>query len=134
MGVTATTATESYQKPPDTTRQPVKTLDKDAFLQLLVTQLKNQDPTSPQDTNAFVSEMAQLSMLEQLSNLNDEIKQLRSSQEMSEASALIGHQVIVQSDDGEISGQVEKVSLASNVVKVFVNGTGYELAKVTEVK
>lgn len=126
-------STEDYYLP-STRKQPVKTIDKDAFLQLFIAQLKNQDPTSPQDTNAFTAQMAQFSMLEQLTNLNKEMAQLRRSQEMGEASALLGRQVKVQSGDDTISGQVEKVALVGEEVQVFVNGTGYGLAQITEVK
>jgi flagellar basal-body rod modification protein FlgD len=128
-----TSATEKYGLP-DTQKQPVKSIDKDAFLKLFIEQLKNQDPMSPQDTNAFTAQMAQFSMLEQLTNLNTEMTQLRRSQEMGEASALLGRQVKVQSGDTLISGKVEKVALVDKVVQVYVNGTGYGLSQITEVK
>ncbi|OPX89719.1 MAG: Basal-body rod modification protein FlgD [Pelotomaculum sp. PtaB.Bin104] len=130
-----TSATNNYQYSAEAQRKtPVKTLDKDAFLQLFVTQLQNQDPSSPQDTSEFISQMAQFTMLEQLTNMNKEIAQLKLSQEMGQASALIGHQVKITSDGNEISGQVEKVTLTSDTVQVYVNGTAYGLDKVTEVK
>jgi flagellar basal-body rod modification protein FlgD len=44
-------------------------LGRDAFLQLLVTQLKNQDPLSPQDNSAFLAQLAQFSSLEQLQQI-----------------------------------------------------------------
>jgi flagellar basal-body rod modification protein FlgD len=40
------------------------------FLQLLITQLKNQDPTSPMDPSAFVQQLAQVTSLEQLTQIN----------------------------------------------------------------
>jgi len=49
-------------------------LDKEAFLQLLVTQLKNQDPLSPMDNTEFVAQLAQFSSLEQLSNMNSSLQ------------------------------------------------------------
>ena len=43
------------------------------FLQLLVTQLKNQDPTQPMDSTAFLGELAQFSQLEQLVSINQDL-------------------------------------------------------------
>jgi flagellar basal-body rod modification protein FlgD len=55
--------------PPDTlTRQGSSVLGKDEFLKLLVAQLANQDPTQPQDSSAFVAQLAQFSALEQQQN------------------------------------------------------------------
>ena len=44
------------------------------FLQLLVTQLKNQDPTQPMDGTAFLGELAQFSQLEQLVSINQDLQ------------------------------------------------------------
>jgi flagellar basal-body rod modification protein FlgD len=51
-----------------------KTLGKDDFLKLLVTQLQNQDPMNPTDSTEFVAQLAQFSSLEQLSNVNENLK------------------------------------------------------------
>jgi len=55
-------------------------LNKNDFLQLLVTQLKNQDPLNPQDSSAFVAQLAQLTQVEQTYNINTNLQQLLSSQ------------------------------------------------------
>ena len=56
-------------------------LGKDAFLQILITQLQNQDPTSPMDDREFIAQMAQFSSLEQMQNMTKAMENLLSSQQ-----------------------------------------------------
>ena len=70
-----------------------QSLGKDAFLQLLVTQLKNQNPLSPQDNGAFVAQLAQFSSLEGINTLNDSVNNISSnfsSSQALQASSLVG--------------------------------------------
>ena len=75
-------------------------MNKDDFLKLLVTQLQNQDPMSPEDPKDFVAQLAQFSSLEQqinsntnLENLAKVIQNLQQSQNMAEGVALLGKTV-----------------------------------------
>ena len=71
------------------------------FLSMLMTQLKNQDPTSPMDTNQFTSELVQFSSVEQQIDTNTSLTQLiqlTQSGEVMQASAMTGKQVTVTSD------------------------------------
>ena len=74
-------------------------LGKDAFLQLLVTQMKNQNPLDPQENGEFVAQLAQFSSLESMQSLNDSVSSiaagLQSSQAL-QASSLVGRNVIVE--------------------------------------
>lgn len=73
-------------------------LDKNAFMLLLVTQFKYQDPLNPMDDKEFVSQMAQFSSLEQLINLNTSMGSLTdasNNQQMINATSYIGKQVTV---------------------------------------
>ncbi|MDY0405881.1 flagellar hook assembly protein FlgD [Virgibacillus sp. 179-BFC.A HS] len=62
------------------TRTPSPEMGKDAFLKILMTQLQNQDPTSPMDDKEFISQMAQFSTLEQMTNMTESINALVQSQ------------------------------------------------------
>lgn len=71
------------------------------FLKLLMTQLQNQDPTSPLDTNQFTSELVAFSGVEQQINTNTSLTQLiqlTQAGEVMQASAMTGKQVTVSSD------------------------------------
>lgn len=131
---TTSTATNDYAYVSNSFREPVQELDKNAFLQLFVTQLQYQDPTSPQDQSQFMSQMAQFTMLEQLTNVYTEVAGLSILQEMNQASSLIGRQVEVKDSEGALlTGQVEKVSFTDGFVQIYVDGNAYDLTKVTEV-
>lgn len=111
-----------------------KELDKNAFLQLLVAQLKNQNPLQPQDTDAFVAQMVQFTTLEQLTNMTIILTQLQQFSELNQGTALIGHLVKLVDQDGKtVEGEVEKVALENNKIFLYVNNQPYELNQVTEV-
>lgn len=65
-------------------------LGKDAFLQLLVTQLKNQDPLEPQDNSSYIAELAQFSALEQMTNVVSNLEDLGKVVGNIDTSVLVG--------------------------------------------
>lgn len=65
-------------------------LGKDAFLKLLVAQLKYQDPMKPSDSTQFMAQTAQFSMLEQLTNMSKQNDVVLASQQSQTAAGLIG--------------------------------------------
>jgi flagellar basal-body rod modification protein FlgD len=65
--------------PPPTANSPVSdpTVNKQTFLQLLVTQIKNQNPLNPTDGTQFLSQLAQFSELEQMINVNTNLQSIK---------------------------------------------------------
>lgn len=118
----STTGTSSTNKSNDD-------LGKDAFLNLLITQLRYQDPMSPMEDKDFIAQMAQFTSLEQMQNMN-------SSMQMSQASSLIGMQVrwTDASSQQELSGIVQSVRMVNNEPKLLVGNTSITLKQVTAVE
>jgi len=87
-------------------------VDQNTFLQLLIAQMKNQDPTNPMDTAQMMGQFAQLSQVEQAVQTNSKLDALLSSSALSQADSLIGRTVDFVSDDGTtVSGKIKSVSI-----------------------
>ncbi len=97
-------------------------LGKDSFLKLLVTELQHQDPTKPMEDREFISQMAQFSSLEQMSNLNKEVKNLITSSSSSEAYSLLGKQVEAFNPvtGKPVSGRITSIQHNGNNLSLFV--------------
>lgn len=104
-------------------------LGKDDFLKLLITQLTNQDPTSPMEDTQFISQMAQFSSLEQMTNMNESFNKMASIINSSQAAATLGKSVEIDIGDSTAKGMVEATSFGANP-QVMVNGMYYDMAKI----
>lgn len=79
--------------------------DQDVFMTLYIEQLKNQDPTAPQDTNDMVAQMSQFNQVEQLSTISTRIEAMAASLTSSQAlgaSTLVGKSVFVAQQSAEL--------------------------------
>lgn len=107
-------------------------LEKEAFLKLLVTQLKHQDPTKPLEDREFIAQMANFSSLEQMRNLNAEIRTLVRSASSSEANSFIGKEVdsFDSATSRKVSGIVSSVKYKDDQVRLIVDGNEVEVKNV----
>ena len=104
------------------------------FLKLLMTQLQNQDPTSPLDTNQFTSELVQFSSVEQQIQTNNSLTQLiqlTQASEVMQSSSMLGKQVTVASDQVPLQngkGVVQFTTQAAEPVAIAVyNDSGMKI-------
>jgi len=103
-------------------------LDKDAFLHLLVTQLKNQDPLEPLKNEEFVAQLAQFNSLEQMINLNQSFEKLLTVQQLTQASNLIGQPIAYIDDEGEMkSGIGQTVTMEDGIAAIQIGDDHVEL-------
>lgn len=103
----------SYYLDSQTTRTPSATLDKDDFLQILMVQLQNQDPTSPMDDSKFVDQMTSFTNLEQVMNISEAVQSLASNQTVMSPVLQYSHMIDKQvtyneydADSGEITNTI----------------------------
>lgn len=101
-------------------------LDKDAFLQLLVAQMKYQDPLQPTSNTEYISQLATFSSLEEMQNMNNTMTDLQ-------ATSLVGKQVVlkvtseVTGTTTTVSGYVEYVMRENGKTYLVVDGNPYSI-------
>lgn len=96
-------------------------LGSDAFLKLLVAQLKHQDPLKPQSNTEFVAQLAQFSSLEQQTKTNSQLKSLVATQDKSAAFSLLGQEVVVATKNVYLQGK--DIKLGFNTDQEAKNAT-----------
>lgn len=109
-------------------------LDKDSFMQLLLLQLRSQDPMNPMDSAAMFSQMAQLSMLEQLWAIRDLLDQQVAEQRIGQSALLIGRYVEASTPEGSVSGLVDRVALGSDGIRLAIGDVEVPLEQIRSVR
>ncbi len=105
--------------------------DKDAFMQILVAQMKYQDPLEPTSNTEYISQYATFSQVEQLSNMANAMS-------LSRASEMVGKTVTISQTNengttSEVQGVVDFVTYSGNKAYVNVNGVAYDVENVTSI-
>lgn len=112
---------------------PSQKLDGDAFLYLMMEQLKNQDPTNPMDNSEMLSQQAQFSQVQELQNLSDAISQ---NNMIVQATSLVGKTVtVIDPNDTSktITGTVESANFTNSAATVVIDGVEYPLGLIASV-
>jgi flagellar basal-body rod modification protein FlgD len=112
----------------DTVSGPGQTLSQNDFLQLLVSQMENQDPLDPQSDTEMAAQMAQFTSLQQSSSMAGSLS-------MMQANSLVGSTVGIQvNSQTTTSGVVTGVIENNGTAQVVVDGANYNLSQITSVQ
>jgi flagellar basal-body rod modification protein FlgD len=106
------------------------------YMKLLVTQLQNQNPLEPLDNNEMAMQLAQLSELEQLENMNGTFREVLAAQQQIQATELIGKEVAFVPDGGDsaLVGRVEAVHVYDEGIQLSVGNYVVDLSQVQSIR
>lgn len=128
----ATTASSSGSAP---SAAKGNDLDRDAFMKLLVAQMRYQDPNKPVDSSQFMAQTAQFTMVDKLSALESSQQQLLLSQVVLGATNLVGRTIsYVDASGATLTGVVSSATLNGSSPTLRVGNTDVPLSSVTEVR
>lgn len=125
MNVSATTSSAASSASSTAATAKAVTVDYNAFLKLLVEQLKNQDPTQPTDPTQYLSQLASFSNVEQAVQTNTKLDTLLTTNALTQAESVIGK--TITSADGLTSGTVASVALGTDGTTTATLTTGTTL-------
>jgi len=104
------------------------------FLQLLTSQISNQDPLEPMKDTEFISQMANIASLEQMQQFTKGFESFADSQKDMVAQAYLGRIVSISEEGNEVSGLVESVEKSEDgTISVLVSGKNYDPQSITRV-
>ena len=120
----------------------IKDLEVDQFLQLMITELTNQDPLNPMDNTQLVEQIGQIRQITATSQLSDTLSVLQAGQNLTTASSLIGKEITALTDQNEnVTGVVDKITVEvdpqdndKRSYRVHVGSHDIDLKNVREVK
>ena len=109
-------------------------MGKDVFLQLLVAQMRYQDPNSPTSTTEFMSQTATFTQVEKLEEIAAQNASLVALQRSLSAGALVGHTVSYTDEGGAtVTGTVGSVRISGDEPSAVVDGVDVPIGRLTEV-
>ncbi len=131
--VSSSTTTQATTSTSKTGTGATEELGQDAFMQLLLAQLRNQDPLKPMEDKDFIAQLAQFNSLSQLTAMATKIDTLVQSQSINQGASLIGKTVSGTSGDSVITGVVTGLQVTGGKVVLSVDGQKLPLGNVQSV-
>jgi flagellar basal-body rod modification protein FlgD len=110
------------------------TVSQDQFLQLLVTQLQNQDPNNPTDQTQMLAQLAQFSSLSEMTTLNSTMSNSAQFNQMAQSASLIGKTVTAGTTASPVTGTVSYVTVQSGKAYLNIGGQDVDASTVTQIQ
>jgi flagellar basal-body rod modification protein FlgD len=109
-------------------------IDINQFLQMMITELQNQDPLNPMQNSEIMQELGEMQQISASNELTTTLNGIALGQSLSNATTLIGKQIDGLDDSGNpVSGVVQKVSVLNNTPKLYVGSQIVSLNNVQDV-
>ena len=140
----------AQEKQSTTSRNPSTENDSNMFLTLMLKQLEEQDPTQPTDNTQWLSQLAQYSSLEQMTQMNEGLTKCMNymssmyndmtlNSEITQTLSLIGKEVTLKDPDdasgtNKITGTISEASFEDGTGKVKVDGKYYSIGQIISVR
>lgn len=106
-------------------------IGKDAFLQLLLTQLQHQDPIEPVDNKEFITQQAMFTQIEKLDKINDTLDR---SNYMAQVSSLVGKTVDIAQEGGDIvTGRINSIDFYQDSISLRIGDQEFSPSQITKI-
>lgn len=112
---------------------PSATLDQQQYMQLMVTQLQNQDPLNPMSDTDFISQLSQFSTQAGIEQLNTSFSNMLSLQQLTQGASLVGLNVVYQapgSSNGAQLGTVTGVTVNQGQLQAVIQGQAVPISNI----
>ena len=132
--MTSVRGANSASSSSSTVHDKYEELDVSDFIQLLVTELTNQDPTAPVDNATILNEVSQIKSISATQNLTDTLDNVNTTTNVASAANLVGRTVTgLNSASVSVTGAVDSVTIEDGKVTLQVGDYSIDLSDVTEI-
>lgn len=109
-------------------------LDRDAFLKLLVAQLRHQDPLNPSDPSDFIATTAQFTTIEELQKMSKQSEANNLNTSLTTAGSLIGREIsVIDANGARFTAEVGRAQVASGEVVLVTDKGRFSLDEIVEI-
>lgn len=134
MGATTVNSVLGQTGPQAPGQSAFEKLNLETFTKLLVAELTNQDPLSPMSNAEIMQQIGQIRSIEASTQLTSTLQAVQLGQSVATASGLLGRRIKGLADDQQqITGVVDRVSVADGVARLHVGENSIELKNVSEI-